>query len=388
MLFASGKINPVVRQESRNGRNYLVAPGIAVIEGVLNGEFLAKDEFAKSLPFWNGRPIVIGHPTMRGLHISANHPDITHIGRIYNAKVNGNRLDFEYWFDVTQLEASDKGKIIKANLEAEKPMEQSTGYWREFEVKPGTFNGKNYKAIQKSIRPDHVAVFADGEIGACSVHDGCGVPRVNISQEEMLYCNCATNEEQNMGEEEIKANNNIADFMQRLAARFGIKSKEQVMDELISELVANEKCIFSKDELTVMSEDTLKKLQASLAANEEESDKPNPDEPEVATSPQNNQEQVPAWAQQLTANMGKLTSRFDALEQRVNQPIESEKAALITGLVANAACPFAEAELKGFDLATLQKLESSYKPANYAGKGGFSHNGSLEETYFEMPMGV
>lgn len=159
------------------------------------------------------------------------------------------------------------------------------------------------------------------------------------------------------------------------------------MDELISELVANENCIFDKEELEVMSEDTLKKLQASLAANEEE-DEPGTEDPPADPPQTNSQEEVPEWAKALTANMGKLTSRFDALEQRVNQPIEAEKAVLIKGLVANEKCPFAEAELKGFDLATLQKLESSYKTANYAGKGGFANNGNLEELHFEMPMGA
>src|SRR5690606_20175922 len=42
----------------------------------------------------------------------------------------------------------------------------------------GELNGKPYTAKQVNLRPDHVALLP-GEVGACSIADGCGAPRIN-----------------------------------------------------------------------------------------------------------------------------------------------------------------------------------------------------------------
>jgi 2'-5' RNA ligase len=54
----------------------------------------------------------------------------------------------------------------------------SIAYFCDFEQAAGEFGGEAYSAIQRNLRPDHVALLPD-EIGSCSVLDGCGANRVN-----------------------------------------------------------------------------------------------------------------------------------------------------------------------------------------------------------------
>src|SRR6478672_10181736 len=51
-----------VREVKANGTTYLVAPVIALIEGVMNDWYITSNAIEQSAPNWNGVPLVINHP--------------------------------------------------------------------------------------------------------------------------------------------------------------------------------------------------------------------------------------------------------------------------------------------------------------------------------------
>jgi 2'-5' RNA ligase len=172
------------RRELLSGREYVIAPVIAVRHGVLNGEMVPAEEIGHFIQSWNGIPTPIGHPSVRGISISANSPEIIERcpGRFWNASFDGERLHGEIWLDVQRAEqiGGDAWDALR-RIEAGEPTDVSVAYWRDLEEVPGSFAGESYYGIARNLRPDHVAILLR-ERGACSWEDGCGVPRTNSEQ--------------------------------------------------------------------------------------------------------------------------------------------------------------------------------------------------------------
>jgi len=61
-------------------------------------------------------------------------------------------------------------------------IEVSVGVFSDEEVEQGEWNGEQYMAIAKGLRPDHLAILPD-MIGACSIEDGCGI-RLNSNKKK------------------------------------------------------------------------------------------------------------------------------------------------------------------------------------------------------------
>ncbi|TMV49371.1 DUF2213 domain-containing protein [Paenibacillus mesophilus] len=171
-----------IRRESLDGIEYLVAPVVAVREGVLNGELLLAEEIGAYVDAWNGIPLPIGHPMDRGMPISANTPELIasdSVGRFFRASFDGNALRGEIWVDINKCrELGGRALTALERLERGEPLEVSTAYFNDTEPGDGSFNGVSYNGIQRNLRPDHLALLPD-EIGACSWRDGCGAPRIN-----------------------------------------------------------------------------------------------------------------------------------------------------------------------------------------------------------------
>lgn len=170
------------REDQIDGRAFLVVPGIILQEQVLNYYFVPGDEIQHFFEAWNGVPLTNGaHPdTPNG---SANLPDYDGvIGRFYNAEydVSKKQLKGEFWFDLELLRKTENGRTIEANIRSGQVMEVSTGYWADSEFTDGVWNDREYWAIHRNLRPDHVAILLE-QTGACSVGDGCGVPRTNCA---------------------------------------------------------------------------------------------------------------------------------------------------------------------------------------------------------------
>lgn len=167
-------IHARARREKKDGREYLVAPVVAVVEGVLNDRLVTMAELGKSLSAWDGVPLVIDHPTRDGVHISANEAGVPHYGFLTAPSVNG-KFKAEAWWDVALLQtAGEAGETIIHNLENGHTMEGSTAYFQDEEAKPGVFKGVAYNAIARNIQPDHYAVLLN-DVGACSIRQGCGI---------------------------------------------------------------------------------------------------------------------------------------------------------------------------------------------------------------------
>jgi hypothetical protein len=173
----------LVKKRTHGGRQYLIAPVVALREGVLNGALVLADEFGKFPEAWNGIPLPLGHPQDEdGGFISCNTPDLVAQcpGRLYNVHVDGDRLTGEMWIDIEQAKTvGGKALIAERRLEANEPIEVSTAYFCDNEDSSGEWNGKHYDIIQRNFRPDHLALLLD-EKGACNWQMGCGVPRVNL----------------------------------------------------------------------------------------------------------------------------------------------------------------------------------------------------------------
>jgi hypothetical protein len=176
-LNAAGK----VRRETRGGKEFLVAPMSLLREAVLEGSagavFYPDDEIKKNPSIWDGLPIVVDHPTLNGLPVSARDPDVMglrEVGRTYRTKHDGKRLLSEGWFEIDALKRVDNR--VHDWLIAGKQIELSTGLMLIKEPAPegAVHNGKPYRYIGRSYFGDHVAVLPSAT-GACSIADGCGV---------------------------------------------------------------------------------------------------------------------------------------------------------------------------------------------------------------------
>jgi hypothetical protein len=173
-----------------HNREYMTAPAVLLVAGVLNNALVADEELdAKA---WDGVPIVIGHPrNADGIPVSARDPDVfaAHgIGTVYRARLGtgkrGNQvvrsLQAELWLDCALVESLG-GEAVQAltMLEAQQPVEVSTGFYATAIPQAGTFYGTPYVEMLTGLMPDHLALLPN-DIGACSWENGgCGVPRLH-----------------------------------------------------------------------------------------------------------------------------------------------------------------------------------------------------------------
>lgn len=158
------------------GRDYLVVPVTMIVPGVLHGSkgalFYPDKVLRQNVSAWNGLPVLLGHPTTG----SGRSPDTVErqcVGTIYNARISDRKLAAEAWLDVERLRALAPDALRK--IENGGAVEVSTGLDADLDNTPGSHDGKVFNATLLAIRPDHLAMFADGNVGACSVRQGCGI---------------------------------------------------------------------------------------------------------------------------------------------------------------------------------------------------------------------
>jgi hypothetical protein len=194
------------RTEKFGGRDYMVVPVVALVEGVIQGvtaeypELALASEFGKFPAGWNGRPVVMDHPEItennQTYKVSANSPAILEkyqFGFLFNSRTEGDRLTTEAWIDVDRakrLSAASK-KVIQ-DLKEGKTCEVSTGLFTGIHKVAGYRGSQRYEAVWEGVVPDHLAFLPEGAVGACSVEDGCGAARQN-GQYVTLRANCDGN---------------------------------------------------------------------------------------------------------------------------------------------------------------------------------------------------
>ena len=157
---------------------YYVIPVTMMVEGVHNGNhgklLHTMEELGKFPESWNGRPIVINHPEIGGVAVSASSPEIMEhaVGVVYNTKVDGNKLVGEAWLDEDKL--NDNSPETLEDIEQGKIKEVSVGVFTDEKEEVGIYNDEEYEAVAFNHRPDHLAILTECQ-GACSVEDGCGL---------------------------------------------------------------------------------------------------------------------------------------------------------------------------------------------------------------------
>lgn len=170
--------------EMYDGREHLVVPVIALMEGVIHAvnastpEFVPRSTLVRAAHTWNGRAIMLGHPVKDGSQISANDPKVLMehgIGTIFNTRVEGTKLLCDAWIDLEKAERLGANDMIKS-LRAGEPIEVSVGAFVLTDAKSAEFNGKPYKAVWREATGDHLALLPGGR-GACSIEMGCGTCR-------------------------------------------------------------------------------------------------------------------------------------------------------------------------------------------------------------------
>lgn len=180
-----------VRHDQMEGRDFLVAPMVMIVEGVHNGSegpvYYPKDELAKTPAMWNYKPVVVYHPMKNGEGCSACDPIILSnrkVGVIMNTEYaeteHGPGLKAEAWMEADRMDAVDER--IAETVEKGAMMELSTGLFFDSDRTPGTWNEEPYDATVTNYRPDHLALLPDLK-GACSIEDGAGLFRLNARPE-------------------------------------------------------------------------------------------------------------------------------------------------------------------------------------------------------------
>lgn len=163
------------------GRRHLVVPVIMMVEGVHNGSrgstLYTREELAQFPEAWNGRPVSIFHPEDEHGPVSCNHPEILQqqvAGTVFNAWYDDERgaQRAEVWID--EERARSVSPEVLAYITSGRQLEVSTGVFSDDEHVSGNWNGEQYDAIARHLRPDHLALLPGGR-GACSWEDGCGV---------------------------------------------------------------------------------------------------------------------------------------------------------------------------------------------------------------------
>lgn len=179
----------IARKEVFNGIDHVVVPVIALVEGVLQSanspspELALASEFGKAPAGWNGRPVTINHPELRGQKVSANSPEVLEteqVGQLFNTVLDGKKLKTEAWINISR--ANELGGEIKENVDRLLKgdiVEVSTGLFSDVEKESGIHDGEKFNGIWRNVVPDHLAILDAGTIGACSVADGCGANRAN-----------------------------------------------------------------------------------------------------------------------------------------------------------------------------------------------------------------
>ncbi len=355
-----------VREVTRKGKRYLVAPTVALRSGVLNGEFVPADEVAKYADAWNGRPVPLGHPKQDGQAISANSMDLWDEtpAMFWGATVDGDALKGEIWIDIAKAEkVGGQATQLLQRLRNNEAIDVSTGYFRDFIESPGTHDGKAYSGIARNLRPDHIAILLN-ETGACSWADGCGVPRINEAK--------AT---------ETASQSFISALVRNVLNSLGGKKVDR--NTIIEGLVANAQCECTKPQLEALDDATLTAFAKSM--------KPvvNEEAPAVEPAPvEVVKEVVPTELSQLAkvvADFGgidKLTAALTGVVANASK----ERADLVAGLVANERNTLSEAELQAFPVETLRKLTSAFAPRLYVGSGNVATNSEAATKTYVMQM--
>lgn len=181
-IVANLATNKVVTKKLQ-GKEYLVAPVVMMVEGVLVGNqgsiFYAEEDILRSVEAWNHKPLTIGHPDANGVKVSGCTPEMLEafaVGMVLNTRYDARskKLKAEAWFDKSRFDqVPDAIHVLNALTNGEK-MEVSTGLYVEAITAAGVHKNKAFTRKATAYRPDHLAILPHA-VGACSIAEGAGL---------------------------------------------------------------------------------------------------------------------------------------------------------------------------------------------------------------------
>ena len=337
-----------IEEKTHSGKPYLIVPVAMMVEGVHSGNhgpiLHEMEELAKFPNSWNGRPVVVNHPEVDGIAVSANSPDVIEgsmVGRVYNAKAD-DKLRADIWLNKDRLE--EVSPDLFANISAGEPIEVSTGMFIEEEAQEGLWNEENYVAVAKNIRPDHLALLPDAE-GACSVEDGCGI-RNNKEGENME--GEKEKEKRSMKRTKFSSNNNLN---QKVEVKVDKEKKTPCCEDLVDELIANKRTKWDADNkewLMTLEEDVLGKMIPEKEAPAETVKEPKKKEPVANKEPEKKD------------NIELLSAEDKAALAYGHKQLKEKREAMIKGIQDNAGKEIWPDEvLAAFDEDSLERVHKS-----------------------------
>ena len=430
MFYVQAELDGPVREETLRGRTHLVAPATMLREIVLPGwdAFIPWSEIQRTIDehTWEGKPIVLSHPTKNGQFISAGHVDVAErwIGAVHNVKDGGDhRLRGEVWIDVGLAERFEKGAQLLDDIRAGKRIEVSTGYLSGRRPQGGEFQGRRYSNIHEHLIPDHFAVGV-GE-GQCNVGDGCGInndlegqmsgeaDKLGVFMATMQAVGNAlgiTRADSTDGKTD-DGGKGAPQVVVNVHAPQGGEAMADEQKRLIKALVECKDCELTKEQLDGSSLEVLRALTAASAGKGEGEDgkggekgKDDGKEKQLTAAEQAAEkaavekkaadEKVAAEkkaaedgkgetggvtlsAESVAAieALGKIGAEgLLAIAQVANATLKEaadEKETIVKALVANELCHLTEELLKGYDLDALRGLDQAYNPiaASFAARG-------------------
>lgn len=187
------------RHEREGGEEWLVSPvtaqrGDATYRypspsGSPVREFLPGEELTANLDDWEGRPLVLRHPTTPDgtptTVANADDSTVAEVGEFRSVEEHSTtkHLRGEVWIRANEI--GTHGGDLRAYVDrvrAGRPGEVSTSYTPTIDERAGRHDGERYEAVQRDLDPDHLALLPDNR-GNCPVSGGvCGVGRLNHRQ--------------------------------------------------------------------------------------------------------------------------------------------------------------------------------------------------------------
>ncbi|HEY1375541.1 MAG TPA: hypothetical protein VGF55_02045 [Gemmataceae bacterium] len=161
------------------GRPHYVVPVVMLRVGTFAGSqgpiHYPAAPLRRSVPAWNGRPVIVYHPLLLGTPATALHPDVfsrQKVGVLFNAALDGDRLTARAWIDAGRVGLVDP-RVLDAIVQG-RPLDVSTGLLVEDDGETVVDGYGRAARVAARLFPDHLAVLPDGP-GACSVEAGCGL---------------------------------------------------------------------------------------------------------------------------------------------------------------------------------------------------------------------
>jgi len=329
---------------------------IMLLEGVHQGSggplYYPPEELSKTPVVWNHKPVVVYHPQVNGVGVSACMPDILtsrKIGVIMNTVFEDGKLKAEAWIDLDRAKAVDE-RIVSA-IENKAVMELSTGLFTDNENVEGEWRGEKYIAIARNYRPDHLALLPDIK-GACSIEDGAGFLRLN-SQKNCIIIDV----------DKIFTKNNRKEITM---------NKEKIVQSLIKNEMTNWKDE-DKDVLMELEESVLEKMVPIEINKEKEPEKPA--KTEAVTNEVSKEK--PITVEKFIAEQ--VPSELQAVLMNGLRSYNKEKTELIKSITDNQNNKFTEDQLKSKDNEELRNIsllanstskeQDVVRFINYSGQG-------------------